>query len=121
MNDRKDTRNTESTGDIKSIRNTEHTENTSSTAHTHGETLESTVRDWFFTFMCMNIPIIGWIYLARLASGKHEKYGNDRRSFAQAYLFYKMVFLVAAIVILAIGFVIGFEVLEWLLDYMEML
>lgn len=107
--------------DLKNMRDTKDAKDIKDPRDARDETLENTVRDWFFTFMCMNIPIIGWIYLARLASGKHEKYGNDRRSFAQAYLFYKMVFLVAAIVILAIGFVIGFEVLEWLLDYMEML
>ena len=27
-------------------------------------------RTWFFTFMCMNIPVAGWIYLLRLAFGK---------------------------------------------------
>lgn len=27
-------------------------------------------RRWFLTFMCMNIPIAGWVYLLCLAFGK---------------------------------------------------
>ena len=40
-------------------------------------------RRWFLTFMCMNIPIVGWIYLLCLAFGKKE---NQLRDFAKAYL-----------------------------------
>lgn len=29
-------------------------------------------RRWFLTFMCMNIPIVGWIYLLCLAFGKKK-------------------------------------------------
>ena len=38
-------------------------------------------RTWFFTFMCMNIPVAGWIYLLRLAFGKKD---NQRLSAVQA-------------------------------------
>lgn len=107
--------------DLKNMRDTKDAKDIKDPRGARDETLENTVRDWFFTFMCMNIPIIGWIYLARLASGKYEKYGSERRNFAQAYLFYKMVFLVMAIAILTVGIVIGIEVLEWVLEYMEML
>ena len=40
---------------------------------------------WFLTFMCMNIPIAGWVYLLCLAFGKKE---NQLRDFAKAYLIY---------------------------------
>ena len=50
-------------------------------------------RRWFLTFMCMNIPIVGWIYLLCLAFGKKE---NQLRDFAKAYLVYKLVFLAEA-------------------------
>lgn len=79
---------------------------------------DSPVRDWFFTFMCMNIPIVGWIYLARLARGKN---GSARRNFARAYLFYKLVFLAVSAVILGILIYIGLDMLDHLLAYMEML
>ncbi len=78
----------------------------------------SQVHHWFFTFMCMNIPIIGWIYLFYLAFNK--KY-CDRRNFARAYLFYKLVFLILSVLILGILVYIGLDLLDQLLAYMEML
>lgn len=76
------------------------------------------IHRWFFTFMCMNIPIIGWIYLLYLAfSRKH----TDRRSFARAYLFYKLIFLILGVLILGALIYIGLDLLDQLLAYMEML
>ena len=65
-------------------------------------------RRWFLTFMCMNIPIVGWIYLLC-------------RDFAKAYLVYKLVFLAAALIILGILVYIGLDLADKLLAYMEML
>lgn len=76
------------------------------------------VHRWFFTFMCMNIPIVGWIYLFYLAFNKKA---GDRRDFAKAYLFYKLVFLIVSAVILGILIYIGLGLLDQLLAYMEML
>lgn len=76
------------------------------------------VHRWFFTFMCMNIPVIGWIYLLYLAFSK--KY-TDRRSFARAYLFYKLIFLIIGVLILGVLIYIGLDLLDQLLAYMEML
>ncbi len=73
---------------------------------------------WFFTFMCMNIPVVGWIYLLYLAFNKKKR---DRRSFARAYLFYKLLFLVISGVILAILLYFGLQLLDQVLAYMEML
>ena len=75
-------------------------------------------RSWFLTFMCMNIPIAGWIYLLCLAFGKKE---NQLRDFAKAYLVYKLVFLAAALIILGILVYIGLDLADKLLAYMEML
>lgn len=75
-------------------------------------------RRWFLTFMCMNIPIAGWIYLLCLAFGKKE---NQLRDFAKAYLIYKLVFLAAALVILGILVYVGLDLADKLLAYMEML
>jgi drug/metabolite transporter superfamily protein YnfA len=79
---------------------------------------QSDVSDWFFTFMCMNIPIIGWIYLMYLAFNRRH---TDRRNFARAYLFYKIVFLVVALIILLIVGSAALNLLDQLLAYMQML
>ena len=63
-------------------------------------------RRWFLTFMCMNIPIAGWIYLLCLAFGKKEN---------------QLVFLAAALIILGILVYIGLDLADKLLAYMEML
>lgn len=78
----------------------------------------ASVGSWFFTFMCMNIPIIGWFYLFFLAFNKKK---TDRRNFARAYLFYKLIFLLVAAVILGCVVYIGLGYLDMLLQYMEML
>jgi hypothetical protein len=79
---------------------------------------QSQINAWFFTLMCMNIPIVGWIYLMYLAFSKKR---TDRRNFARAYLFYKLLFLVIALIILAIIAVIASNLLDQLLAYMQML
>lgn len=76
------------------------------------------IHRWFFTFMCMNIPVVGWIYLFYLAFSRQV---TDRRDFARAYLFYKLIFLIISAVILGILIYIGLGFLDQLLAYMEML
>ena len=76
------------------------------------------VRRWFVTFMCMNIPIIGWIYLIVLAFSRSK---GARRDFAKAYLLYKLVFLLISAAILAVAIHYGLELLDLLLSYMDML
>lgn len=75
-------------------------------------------RSWFFTFMCMNMPVVGWFYLFYKA--RHEE-DPARKEFARAYLFYKLVFLIAGLVVLLILIWIGLGLLDQLLAYMEML
>lgn len=76
------------------------------------------VRSWFFTFMCMNMPIVGWFYLFHKA--RHEE-DPARKEFARAYLFYKLVFFIAGAVVLLVLIWIGLGLLDQLLAYMEML
>lgn len=76
------------------------------------------VRSWFVTFMCMNIPIIGWIYLLILAFSKDA---GAKKDFARAYLIYKVVFLLITLAILAVFVHYGLILLDQLLAYMEML
>ena len=75
-------------------------------------------RRWFLTFMCMNMPIVGWFYLFHKA-----RYEEDpaRKEFARAYLFYKLVFFIAGAVVLLILIWIGLGLLDQLLAYVEML
>lgn len=73
---------------------------------------------WFFTFMCMNIPIAGWVYLFYLAFNKKK---TDRRYFARAYLYYKLLFLLISAVIIGILLYFGLQLLDQVLEYMEML
>lgn len=80
--------------------------------------LKDDINGWFYTFMCMNIPIIGWIYLLRLAFGKKHP---EKRSFARAYLIYKLVFFLIGFLILAVLVYAALDVLDELLAYMEML
>lgn len=79
---------------------------------------DTSVHSWFFTFMCMNIPIVGWIYLLYLGFNKKQ---TDRRSFARAYLFYRLLFLLISAVILGVIVYLGLQVLDQILAYMEML
>ncbi len=76
------------------------------------------IRTWFYTFMIMNLPIIGWIYLIALALNKNL---DQRRDFARAYLIYKLVFLIVALAILAGLLYIGLELADALLEYMDKL
>ena len=42
--------------------------------------------DWFYTFMCMNIPFYGWRYLKQLVY--QEPNDSPKSQFARAYLYY---------------------------------
>lgn len=75
------------------------------------------VHSWFVTLMCMNIPLIGWIYLFILAFSSK----GPKKEFARAYILYKLVFLILALAILAVAFHYGMLFLDRVLAYMEML
>lgn len=77
----------------------------------------SPIQSWFNTFMIMNIPIIGWIYLFILALSKKDQ----RKDFAKAYLVYKLVFFLLALAIIAFCLYVGMEVADRLLRYINML
>lgn len=78
----------------------------------------SSIQSWFNTFMIMNIPLIGWIYLLILALRKNS---DQRKDFARAYLVYKLVFFLVALGILIVLMYSGMEVVDRLLRYMNML
>ncbi|MBQ6856445.1 MAG: hypothetical protein IJO13_05010 [Lachnospiraceae bacterium] len=74
--------------------------------------------NWFFTFMCMDIPLIGFIYLFYLAFNKKDR---GRREFARAYILYKILFLIISAILLIMIAEIGLDVLDKVLEYMQML
>ena len=78
----------------------------------------SSIQSWFNTFMIMNIPIIGWIYLLILALKRNS---DQRKDFARAYLVYKLVFFLVALGILIVLMYGGMEIVDRLLRYMNML
>lgn len=75
-------------------------------------------KEWFYTFMYMNIPIAGWLYLRRLS---RDGGSSPLKDFAKAYLHYKLVFSGIALALLIILCIIGALALDRLLAYMEML
>ena len=77
----------------------------------------SSIQSWFNTFMIMNLPVIGWIYLFILALSKKDQ----RKDFAKAYLVYKLVFFLLALAIIAFCIYAGMEVADRLLQYINML
>ena len=79
---------------------------------------DPSVRSWFYTFMCMNIPIFGWFYLKKLARQSEH---NKMQDFARAYLYYKMVFLAVSLVIVILLLIVGILGINKLFAYMELL
>lgn len=75
--------------------------------------------DWFYLFMCMNIPFYGWRCLKQLTC--QEPNDSPKSQFARAYLYYKRVFLRISLMIAVLLSVVGFTGLHLLIRYMEML
>lgn len=74
------------------------------------------IRTWYKTFMYMNIPIIGWIYLF-FKSRKN----TETSEFCKAYLLYKLTILFVCILLIIVGVMIAIPYIRQLLDYIEML
>ena len=89
-----------------------------STAAAPAYVRRSPISSWFSTLMIMNLPIIGWFYLLVLALRKN---GDQRRDFARAYLVYKLVFFLAALVVIAIAMYFSMGLLDQFLEYINML
>ena len=79
---------------------------------------KASVHHWFFTFMWINIPVIGWFYLFYLAFNRKN---TSRRNFARAYLLYKLLSVLLSAALLAALVYVGIQVADKVLAYMEML
>ena len=75
-----------------------------------------TLSNWFFTFMCMNIPVIGLFYLLIMSFSKSQPL---KRDFARAYLIYQIIFLTISVVLVFIFCYFGLEILDNALKFMQ--
>ena len=76
------------------------------------------IGSWYITFMCMSVPIIGWIYLLFIAFTDKDP---GRKQFARAWILYKLTILVACITLIAVSVHMLIPYMEQLLNYMEAL
>lgn len=74
------------------------------------------IANWFVTFMCMNIPIIGLVYLLILSFSKSQPL---KREFARAYLIYQIIIILISLVFLFIFCYFGLEILDNALKLMQ--
>ena len=85
---------------------------------TQKEKLPMTIGNWYLTFMCMSIPIFGWIYLMILAFSRKQPL---KREFAIAYILYRLTIFSVCVILLMLMINTMIPYLNSLLDYMEML
>jgi len=75
-----------------------------------------TMSNWFTTFMFMNVPIFGLLYLLFIAIFSHQPLKKD---FARAYLVYQLIFTGIAIIAVLIMCYFGVEMLDNALKLMQ--
>ena len=75
-----------------------------------------TMSNWFTTFMFMNVPIFGLLYLLFLAIFSKQALKKD---FARAYLLYQLIFYGIAIVIVGLIAYLGIEMLDNAIKFMQ--
>lgn len=71
--------------------------------------------DWFQTICFMRIPIIGFVYILVLALSK--KTPIEKKSFAKAYIIYKVLVWVLAAALLYCLYKVGLNFLDGILQY----
>lgn len=75
-----------------------------------------TMSNWFTTFMFMNVPVFGLLYLIFIALFSKQPLKKD---FARAYLVYQLIFIGIAVVVVAIACYFGIEMLDNALKFMQ--
>jgi len=78
--------------------------------------LPLTTANWFFTFMCMNIPVIGLIYLLVVSFSKSQPL---KRDFARAYILYQILFLSISVILVFVFCYYGLEIADNALKFMQ--
>ena len=75
--------------------------------------------NWLLTFLIQDIPIIGEIALLFWSFSRKQPVG--KKHYARARLIYKLIFDALAIITIYLLYVVGMQVLQGVIQYMEML
>lgn len=75
------------------------------------------IGQWFQTFCWMHIPVIGFWYMVVLAVRK--KTPEEKKSFARAFVLYRVLVLLLALTVLFIFYKMGVSFLEQILYYVD--
>lgn len=75
------------------------------------------VGQWFQTICLLNIPIFGFFYMLVLAIRKDTP--PQKKSFAAAYILYRVLVLFLALTILFLLYKIGLNFVDEILQYVE--
>ena len=79
---------------------------------------KSTIISWYLTFVCLSIPVFGWLYILILMFSKKQA---DKKNFARGYLLYKLTILIVSIALSYLIIKVSLPYVESLLAYMELL
>lgn len=75
------------------------------------------VGKWFQILCFMNIPVFGFLYM--LVKLLYKKTPAQQRSFAAAYLIYRILVLLLAVTVLFILYRLGLDFIDTLLKYAD--
>lgn len=78
---------------------------------------KTAVSSWFITLCLTNIPVINVIYLLCMAI--YPKNPQPKRSFAIAYLLYRLLVWILAITVLYVLLVLGTDFIDGILSFLE--
>ncbi len=72
---------------------------------------------WFQTICWINIPIIGFLYIIKLAVSK--KTPPEKQNFARGYLIYRILVFILAITVLYCLYRLGLGFIDGMLDFVK--
>lgn len=70
---------------------------------------------WFRCFCYMHIPIFGFFYM--LIQALRKKIPEEEKTFAMAYVLYRVLVLILAITVLVVLYRIGIDLIDGILAY----
>lgn len=70
---------------------------------------------WFQIICCMNIPVIGFLYMVVLACSRKTE--MEKKAFAKAYVLFRILVFFLAIVILYVLYRVGLDFVDGMLRY----
>lgn len=76
------------------------------------------IKRWYLMFICLNVPIVGWIYLLVLLFNKKNLIEHN---FAVGLFLYKCTIFLGSVLFLYLIIHTAIPYIEALLNYMEML